>query len=191
MRDNRSVREQVLSGLRIGGLIVLSFVFFAAMAVSAALITGREAAPNIAHRTFGTLALGMLAAILFFTVHHWTKWLIGILAYCLLRLFVGLIFGPYLKHPVSRLQVASWIVYLAIAALLTMPHIRRRPKGAGRFGLVGFVLCVPFAMILESSKPLVLGLSLLALGELIEALRLWKQHRQRSKQLTFRAGVIP
>jgi hypothetical protein len=178
VKDKRSVREQVLSGLRIGGLIVLSFVFFAAMAVSASLITGHEAAPNIAQRTLGTLALGMLAATLFFTVHHWTKWLIGILAYCLLRLFVGLIFAPYMKHPVSRLHVASWMLYLAIAGLLTMRHTRRRPKGAERFGLVGFVLCVPFAMILESSKPLFLGLSFLALGELIEALRLWK-HRRR------------
>jgi len=190
MRDNRSVREQVLSGLRIGGLIALSFVFFAAMSVSASLITGRDAAPSSAQRTLGTLALGVLATILFFTVQHWIKWLIGILGYGLLRLFGGLIFGPYMRHPVSRLQAAGWIVYLAIAVLLTVRHIRRRPKGAERFGLVGFVLCVPFAMILESSKPLVLGLSFLALGELIEALWLWK-HRQRSKQSTYRASVIP
>jgi hypothetical protein len=179
VKDKRSVREQVLSGLRIGGLIVLSFIFFAAMAVSASLITGRETAPNIAHRTLGILAFGIVAVTLFFTVHHWTKWLIGILAYCLLRLFVGLIFAPYMKHTVSRLSVISWMLYLAIAVLLTMRHVGRRPKGAERFGLVGFVLCVPFSMILESPKPLFLGLSFLALGDLIEAFRFWKHRRDR------------
>ena len=179
MRDKRSVREQVLSGLRIGGLIVLSFVFFVAMSVSASLITGREATPSSAHRTLGTLALGILAAILFFTVHHWTKWLIGILSYCFLRLFMGLIFGPYMKHPVSRLQVASWMLYLAVALLLTMRHVRRRPKGAERFGLIGFVLGVPFAFSFGSPKPLFLGLLLLALGELLETVRLWNYRRGR------------
>ena len=107
MKDKRSVREQVLSGLRIGGLIVLSFAFFVALSASASLIMGGETPPNIAHRLLGILALGILAAILFLTVNHWTKWLIGILGYCLLRLFAGLIFGPYMKHPVSRLQIAS------------------------------------------------------------------------------------
>jgi hypothetical protein len=181
VKDKRSGGEQVLSGLRIGGLIVLSFVFFAAMVVSASLIAGREAAPNASHRTLGTLALVLLAAILFFTVHHWTRWLVGILGYCLLRLLGGLIFGPYMKQPVSRLQVASWMLYL-IAILLTMRHVRRRPKGAEKLGLVGFLVSVPFAMILESYKPLLLGLLFLALGELTERLRSWKDRHPRNTQ---------
>ncbi len=180
MAKKRSVREQVISGLRIGGLIVLSFAFFAAMVVSASLITGREATPSIEQRLLGVLALCVLAGILFLTVHRWTEWLIGILGYCLLRLSGALIFGPYMKHPVSRLQAASWILYLAVAILLTMRHVRRRPEGAEKFGLVGFVVCVPFAMRLESSKPLLFGLLFLALGELTETLRHWKD------QITYR-----
>lgn len=180
MKNKRSVREQVLSGLRIGGLIVLSFVFFVAMVLTASLITGP--ATNTGYRALGTLALGILVAILFFTDQHWTKWLIGILGYCLVRLFGGLILGPYMKQPVSRLEVASWMLYVAIALLLTTRHIGRRPKGAERFGLIGFVLCVPFAMSSESPKPLFVGLSLLALGEFIETLRLWNRRRHRDNQ---------
>lgn len=175
MKDQRSVREQILSGLRIGGLIMLGFAFFGAMVVCASLIAGHEATPNISHRPLGVIALGILAAILFFTVHHWTKWLIGILGYCLLRLFAGLIFGPYMKQPISKLQVASWMLYLAVAILLTMRHVRRHPKGAEKFGLVGFVVSVPFAMSSNSYKPLLLGLSLLAVGELTERLRDWSE----------------
>jgi hypothetical protein len=179
MAKKRSAREQVISGLRIGGLLVLSFVFFGAMVLSASLITDREATPKVAYLLLGTLAQGILASILFLTVHHWTKWLIGILGYGLFRLVGAVIFGPYLTHPVSRLQIASWMLYLAVSLLLTKRHIRRRPKGAERLGLTGFVLCVPFALSLESPKPLFLGLLLLALGELIETARLWNRGRHR------------
>ena len=179
LTDERTIREQVISGLRIAGLLLLGFAFFVAMVVSASLILGRENTPSFWHWPLGTFALGILAAVLFFTVRHWTKWLIGILVYCLFRLFAGLIFGPYMRHPVSRLEVASWMLYLAVANLLTMRHVRRRPKGAEKFGLVGFVLCVPFAVSLESPKPLFAGLVCLALGELIETLRRRSHRRHR------------
>jgi hypothetical protein len=171
MAKKRSVREQVISGLRIGGLIVLSFAFFAAMVVGASLITGREATPSIEHRSLGVFALCVLAGILFFTVHRWTEWLIGIFGYCLLRFFGALLFGPYLKKPVSRIEVAGWMLYLIVAILLTMRHVHRHPKRFEKIGLVGFVLSVPFALTLSSYKPLLLGLLCLAFGELSEMLR--------------------
>ena len=159
--------------------MVLSFAFFTGMVVSASLITDREATPSIEQRSLGVLALCVLAGILFLTVHRWTEWLIGILGYCLLRLSGALIFGPYMKQPISRLQAASWMFYLVVAILLTMRHVRRRPKRAEKFGLIGFVVCVPFAMAVESYKPLLFGLLSLALGELTETLRHWKDRHHR------------
>jgi hypothetical protein len=97
----------------------------------------------------------------------------------LIRLFGALIFGPYMKQPISRLEVTSWILYLAVGLLLTLRHVRRRPKRAEKFGLVGFVICVPFALSLGSYKPLLFGLSLLVLGEFTEKLRRRKSRRHR------------
>jgi hypothetical protein len=172
MARKRSIRDQVISGFRIGGLMVLSFAFFGAMVQSARWIVGTfDETPTISQRSLGPVAMLFLTGILFVTVRRWTEWLIGILAYCLLRFSGGLLLGPYLKRPVSRFEVAAWMLYLLVAILLTTRHVQRRPKGAEKIGLVSFVLCLPFALILNASKPLFFGLLLLALGELVEALR--------------------
>jgi hypothetical protein len=180
MTRRRTVGDQVKSGLQIGGSIVLAFLFFAALIASANYFLGQNSSSvSRTSQTFGGLALAGLAAILFLTTRYWTKWVIGFLAYCLLRFVGALLFGPYLKKPVSRLEVAGWIAYLLIAVLLTMRHSERFPKRAERVVLVGFVLGATFALSLNSFKPLLFGLAVLFFGEVAEMFARQERRKRR------------
>ena len=157
------------SGLRIGGSIVICISLFAVLVVSSRfLIPLNGDVVSGTSRVLGGIALVALVAVLFFTTQYWAKWLVGFLGYGLLRFFGGLFVGPYLKPPVSRLEIAGWIVYLLIAILLTARHMQRSPRGTERFGLIGFVLSAPFALNLNSDKPLLCGLLILSVGEFTE-----------------------
>src|SRR5882672_2129582 len=98
MARKRSIRDQVISGFRMGGLMVLSFAFFGAMVVSARWIVGSpDGTSTINQRLLGSVSMLFLTGILFVTVRRWTEWLIGILGYCFLRFFGGLLLSPHLK----------------------------------------------------------------------------------------------
>jgi hypothetical protein len=94
MARKRSIRAQVISGLRIGGLIVLTFAIFAGMVLSASLIVDRHDNATLKQHVLGVLLLGSLTVVLFATVRHWTQWLIGALGYCTLRFLVGIFLVP-------------------------------------------------------------------------------------------------
>ena len=182
MTHRRTVGEQVKSGLRIGGSMVLAIFFFAALVASTSYFLGRNGGEvSSISKAFGCLALVALTTILFLTTRHWTKWVVGFLGYCLLRFIGALLFGPYLKQPVSRFEVAGWMVYLLIAILLTARHAERPPQRTERLGLVGFVLGAPFAMTLSSYKPLLCALLILSLGELAEKF-LRRERRQTHRE---------
>jgi hypothetical protein len=147
----RIVGQQVRSGFCIAGAIVLVFVVICLLEISLAYATGR-AGPRAAHRLLATVVVAGLMAFMFCTTRYWAKWLFAALAYALVRLAGGLLFGPHLSRPVSRGEFAVWLVYTGVAAALTARHIRRHPQGPQRVGLVAFarVPCLQLSMAHKS-----------------------------------------
>lgn len=155
MRDKRTVREQVASGFRIAGLMLLAFAFF--IALTWALGRGGNLTPN-PHRVLGSIALVGLSAVLFLTTRHGAKWVLGIVCYCLVKTFVGApVFALFGNISVAK-ELAFIAIYSSIALLLTWRHLERDPKGIERFALVAFVICAPIAIALQSYVPLLAGL---------------------------------
>jgi len=173
MALKRSAWEQVKSGFRIAGTFVLAFSFVAALALSVTLLRlGNDIGVRSAYPFLGAFALLALATVLFYTARIWAKWLLGVLAYCGLRLLFGVpfvfVFG---KMPTSELQSAFIIIpAFLISTLLTVRFVNRPPKGAERLGLVFFVVCLVFAMVFQSWAPWVMGIALLAVGNAIHFL---------------------
>lgn len=78
MVRKRTVWEQVKSGLRIGGSMVLSFLFLIALWSSVALLTLQNTLVTLhPHPLLGGLVLVVLSAVLFLT----TK-ILGKMAFC-------------------------------------------------------------------------------------------------------------
>ena len=179
MADGRTAWEQVKSGLRISGLIVLTFCIFIALVVSLSHVTGRVDPPRSRHPLLGVLSTATLVAVMFQTTRYWAKWLVGILGLGLFRLWGTLMFKGFFELPtnISFTTLLAWFLYTAAAVALTVRHASRPPKGAERFGLTGFVVCVSLAMINGSSHPLFYGLGLLAVGEITQTIMVHARHR--------------
>lgn len=167
MKRNRTVREQVKSGFRIAGILILSILVFSGLVISAGFFT----TPNNGHifsklHLLGALSLLALATLLFLTTRLWAPWLIGVLLYCFLKLLIkGFLVG------IDGKTVALYLLYLLAAIALTFRHTRRKPTGTERIGLVAFVVSVAFAMNYEPYLSLLSGLALLGCGELVELIR--------------------
>jgi len=179
MKERRTVREQVKSGFRIAGSLVLVFCFFAALVASLSYVTGRADRLMGNHRWLAALVAVALITIMFLTTQYWAKWLVGVLGYCFLRmlapLFFKLFFGFF--RELTFAELLMWTLYSLAAAALTARHVSRAPKGVEKFGLVAFVVCVSLAMV-YGSVPLFYGLGLLATAELIQKLLSHDRQRQ-------------
>lgn len=177
MTRKRTVGEQVRSGFRIAGLMVLAFAFFVALTSAAMFSLGRSGnLTSNSHRILGSFALVVLASVLFFTTRYWAKWVLGIVCYCLVKTFFGApVFVLFGKTDVAE-ELAFTAAYSAVAVLLTWRHFQREPRGMEKIGLVAFVICAPVALALQSFVPLLAGLAFLGIGELVQMmLRSWRK----------------
>jgi hypothetical protein len=169
MTRKRTVGEQVASGFRIAGSMVLAFTFIVALIGSTFFLLGlNNAEAQGQHRILGGTALVGLSVLLFLTTRHWAKWLVGIVAYCFAKVLIGTPFFLLSGKTNVAKQLVFVLIYCLIAALLTWRHFEREPTGIEKVGLVGFVVCASFAMALQSYLPLLVGLALLAIGELAQ-----------------------
>lgn len=166
MTRKRTVGEQIASGFRIAGSMVLAFAFIVALIGSAVFFLGvNNVEAQGHHRILGGIALIGLSVLLLLTTRYWAKWLLGIFAYCLVRTA----FGAPILTLFGNIHVAKGLaliaIYSAIAVFLTWRHFEREPRGVEKVGLVAFVVCASFAMALQSYVPLLVGLVSLGVGE--------------------------
>jgi hypothetical protein len=169
VKDRRSVWEQVKSGFRIAGLLLL--VVFTFIGLSASLkyvVGGGDNARDPAVLVCGLIACAIVVFI-FFTTRFWAKWLFAVLAFWFAKTFwlvvLGIFSAGMLKNT-SIFQVGLWVWYVFAAAGLTFRYTKRNPVGAERLGLVAFVFCVALAPAYGGSVPLLYGLGLLGVSEL-------------------------
>ncbi len=178
MAKKRTIEEQVRSGFRIAGLILLVFVVFSLLEISLTYAVGLAHPDMGIRRLFGAVAAVCLMLLMFRTTKYWARWLFAALAYGLLRLTGGLLFGPYFTKPVARGTIIVWMLYAGAAVALTARYVRRPPRGFERVGLVSFVVGIAVAAVYGSQEPLWVGLATLGLGELMQ----WLQHKKMHPQ---------
>lgn len=169
MAKKRTALEQVKSGFRIAGTMVLAFFFLVALWASVRFLTLRNNIENKgAHPLLGGLSLLLLSGTLLFTTKSWSRWLFAILAYSAAKLFFGGSFFAFGAKPRVDLETgAVTVLILVLSTLATAKFVKRAPLGAERPGLVAFLVCLIFAIEYQSWTPWVVGLALLAAGHAI------------------------
>jgi hypothetical protein len=182
MTRKRSVGEQVVSGFRISGLILLSIGVFLGLWVGFTHVLGKTESAS-SHPVIGAISVAILAIFLFATARYWTRWFFAFLVFAAVRMLPAALLGPYFRHPVDRVTAFLWVIYAATAAALTMRYFRRKPRQVESFGLVVFVLCIAMAGASENYFPLIAGIIVLGLCELIQ-LAISKSRHVRSASIT-------
>ena len=169
MADKRPPLEQVKSGFRIAGTLLLGLSFFLALSMSVGFLTLRNNVETQgAHPIVGGLLLLLLSGILLVTTKVWSRWLFAILAYCAAKLFFAI--WLIALGSSTRLELKGallLLMFLALSVAGTLKFIQRPPSGAERVGLVGLLICLIFALEYQSWEAWVTGLAILAAGHTI------------------------
>src|SRR5439155_12115007 len=86
------VGEQVRSGLRLAGWILLALAVVGVTLLSEKTLLDRSA-PKL-HRTAGACGLILVAILMFVSVERWGKWFVGALGYWIVKSVFTLPFRP-------------------------------------------------------------------------------------------------
>jgi hypothetical protein len=172
MAKKRTAWEQVKSGFRIAGNILLGFTFFVALSISISFLTLRNNLEHQgAHPLLGGFSLMLLSGVLFLTTQIWARWLFAVFAYSAARLLFGVWFVTLGTNPrVDPKTAFQAILVVVLSTLATAKFLRRAPLGAERLGLLLFFICLVFAAEYQSLVPWYAGLAILAAGHAIHFL---------------------
>jgi len=169
IRDDRTIGEQVKSGFRITGLLLLAVGFMFIVFGSTTLFLGKGNFNGPIFRVLGACGLAATSTVMFFTVRHWVKWFIGALGYLALKAAFALLLGftpsaPSIVRP--RLLILELVLLAGIAIVLCTRYLSHVPRKIETAGLVGLVLAISFATASDSAIPLFVGVTILALIQL-------------------------
>ena len=126
IRDERSVSEQVKSGLRLAGWVLLALALIFVLLGSTGFLLGKGDYNQPIYRLLGACGLLAISTVMFATVRHWAKWLIGVMGFLALKTVFALAFGSSVTRP--RLWFVEFALLLGLAALLCKRYLKR---GAG------------------------------------------------------------
>ena len=176
MRIKRSLREQVISGLRLAGWTVLGII-------TCILLVGGAAAafsvmPN--HRVLGGAALTVAASVLVYTVQRWAKLLPGLLLLATFNALVmaktGTLITNHSVHIPRQVALGSALL-LATSCVLSLQFYGRRLGLVDRIALLSYVACTVWGMLSKFLlAPLILGVLILILA--------WANDRIRRSRIT-------
>lgn len=142
MTKTPSVGDQMVSGLRLAGLVVLACVT-GTLFVWGALVVSHEAAGSI---LMGWAALAVALVILVLNLNRWARMLPGFLALAALNALLMAASGHMLNKPsvqVSRGMALGTAIALAVAAVISAQFHGKRLSRLDRVVLVvyvGFIL---------------------------------------------------
>ncbi len=176
IRDKRTVGEQIKSGFRLAGWILLTLAFVSLVFASTASLVGKGNGnyTQPIHRLLGAFGLLATSTVMFITVRRWAKWFVGALGYMILKLAVSLLLGrtpsvPSITRP--RLEFLEFLVVLVFALLLCTRYLTHTPRTVETVGLVGLVIALSFSMIYDSSLPIFAGVAVLGIIQLTQGRR--------------------
>jgi hypothetical protein len=168
--DERTGGEQIKSGFRLGGWVLLTLAFIFAILGSINLFVGKGDHPQAIYRVLGACGLVTASSVMFVTVRRWVKWLFGYLVYFALKATIAFLLGftpsvPSIVRP--RLIFLRLLLLLVLAAALCVRYLTHAPRKIEAAGLVVLVIAISFSMVYDSNLPLLAGVALLGLTQLI------------------------
>ncbi|HTS04691.1 MAG TPA: hypothetical protein VMP68_03840 [Candidatus Eisenbacteria bacterium] len=160
IRDERTVGEQIKSGFRLAGWILLTLALLFLLLGSTSLVLDRSAHHSLVLRATGACGLVAISVLLFVSIHYWAKWFVGFLGlYAFKSAFVMAL------HPKS--------LYLQFLLLLTPAFVlcarcvlNNIPKNIEKLGFVLLAVTIGFTLVLDSTIPMLLGVLTFAAIEL-------------------------
>jgi hypothetical protein len=166
MAKKRTAWEQVTSGFRIAGSMVVGFGLLLALSVSIVFLTLRN---NIesqgAHPVLGGASLLLLSTILFLTTRVWASWLLAILAFCALKSLGFLLLLAFGSPRIDARTALLTILMFFISAFASIRFVGRAAVGAERLGLVSFLVLLIFAVEFQSWLTWVMAIVILVAGQ--------------------------
>ena len=160
IRDERTVGEQVKSGLRLAGWVLLTLAFIYALLLCAGFLLGKGEYNQPIYRVVGACGLVAMSILMFATVRHWVGWFLGALGYLALKTVFALLIGSSLVRP--RLWFIEFALLLGLAVLLCARYVGRKPQTIEAAALVGLVLALSFTLVRDSNTPVLIGVMVLA-----------------------------
>jgi hypothetical protein len=169
IRDKRTIGEQVRSGFRLTGWILLTLVFAFLVLGSTTFVVGKSDFTQPIYRFIGACGLIATSVAMFLTVRHWVKWFFGALVYVALKAVIALLLGfspsvPSLVHP--RSLFLGLLILAAVAAALCFRYLSHAPRKIEAAGLVGLVIALSFTTVCDSNLPFIVGVVVLGLIQL-------------------------
>jgi len=79
IRDERTVSEQVRSGLRLAGWVLLALALLLVLLASASAVLNKTEHPSLVVRVAGACGLIAISILLFVSTQYWAKWFVGFL----------------------------------------------------------------------------------------------------------------
>ena len=174
IRDKRTIGEQIKSGFRLAGWVLLTLAFIFLVLASTALLVGKSNHTQPIPRLLGVCGLLATSTVMFITVRRWAKWFVGALGYMILKLAVSLLLGftlsvPSISRP--RLVFLEFLMVVVVATVLCARYLTYTPRAIETVGLVGLVIALSFSMVCDSSLPILAGVTVLGLIQLAHSTR--------------------
>lgn len=171
---NITIREQIKSGFRLAGWILLTLAFIFLVLASTAFLAGKSNHTQPIYRLLGACGLLATSIAMFITVRRWAKWFVAALGYMILKVAVSLLLGstpsvPSITRP--RLEFLEFLVVLVFALLLCVRYLTHTPRTVETVGLVGLVIALSFSVIYDSSLPVLAGSAVLGIIQLVHTKR--------------------
>jgi hypothetical protein len=169
IRDERTIGEQIKSGFRLDGWILLTFGFILLLLGSTRFFLGKNENPQPIFRLLGACGLIVASIVMFVSVRRWVRWFFGALGYFAFRVAVALLLGlprsPSLgSHP--RLMLMELLALIVAAAVLCFRYLNHPPLKIEAAGLVGLVIAISFSVVVDANLPILSGVVVLALIQL-------------------------
>ncbi len=180
IRDQRTISEQVRSGVHLAGWLLFTLAFAFLVLVSTTLLLGRGDFTRPIYRLVGACGLTATSAVMFLTVRYWVKWFFGAQIYIALKAAISLLLGfspsvPSLVRP--RPLFLELLLLAALAAALCFRYLSHAPRKIEAVGLVGLVVALSFTTVCDCNLPFLSGLVFLGSIQIASSLA-YKRHRR-------------
>ena len=187
LRDNRSVQDQVISGAKITGALVLSLAAIALFVEGYRKLVGHAAQQDI---WYGSLLVGSVAIFLAATLQYWRLWFPGIPGFLGVCLFLGFYFGWFVLNCFGLWSIFFLILMFLMSGLsIRFSRQRLRMRALDRAVLFSSLIC----LLLVIANLLLSGLtgSVIAISAIGNGILLLSWLHSRWLQALRRAHVPP
>jgi hypothetical protein len=167
VRDERSIGEQVKSGLRLAGWVLLTLALIYALLICTGFLLGKDDYNQPIFRVVGAFGVGVISTVMFVTTRRWVGWFIGVLGYFALKTVLALLLGSSLVR--SRLWFTEFALLVGLGVLLCARYVGRKPQRIEAAGLVGLVLALSFTLVCDSNTPILVAVCVLTVIQFAQA----------------------